>query len=274
MMEVFNYFESVSKATAWAVFSAVVLLFVLIPIGPLMGRAIRVFLSKEQPEIRDFSWRRIPNYKLAEDENRTLYLQSEKDSQCLQGTRLMLNWEVIGAFRVDILPIKKRISGNAALVTVQPFNRHFKLIAYTWKGKLSKELIIPSNAVFALNSMNLSHDASFGQTATSWSKTPLSEAHKTSNNSWKTTKLRWQGALPGTSLSASSSRDQFSGPFKVNTRQLSREPLSHFDFTRWSHRFQSPPPAPMKLFNPSAYTQAIRGQEINHSETNAFKRDE
>lgn len=257
MMQLFHTIEGMSETSIGAIICAVSLIFLLIPFLSIIQKAFRALLSNEAPEIRDFSWRLIPNPKLSDEENRTLYLSSGEPVNFIQGTSLMLNWDVRGSFRIDLHPIKKRIQGNTALVPIHKGTMQFKLVAFTWRGKFVEELTIPSNALHALQSLNLSEDGSFGQPAHEWIVPAMSNAPK------------WSAQIPKKVVLDSSfqwhvisRRLNSKHPPGLLQNQLNTETLApvELNYTRrhaWSPCLKPSTRDRLITFKPAAYSEAI-----------------
>ena len=257
MTQLFHTIEGMSETSIGAIICVVSLIFLIIPFLSEIQKAFRALLSNKVPEIRDFSWRLIPNPKLSGDENRALYLSSGEPVHFIQGTSLLLNWDVQGAFRIDLHPIKKRIQGNTALVSIHKGNMHFKLVAFTWRGKIVKELTIPSDALYALQSLNLSRDASFGQPAKEWTVPAMSNAPKWSAQISK--KVLLDSSLQWRIISRRLNSKHPTGSLQnqLNTQTLTPVELIYTRRHAWSLCLKSSTCDRLITFKPADYSEFV-----------------
>jgi hypothetical protein len=163
MIDFFKWIDSLPVEIAWMYFVLIAALMAIAPFVSTLWRAIYVLYSNEKASILDFSWRFIPNQKMGDNEANYLYVKSTDTPIIYEGMAIMLNWHVSGAFRTDVLPLKKRMKGNAAVVTVRKGRNIFTLVAYTWKGKIQQDIIIEASSVRTLNTLNISGETYFGQ---------------------------------------------------------------------------------------------------------------
>jgi hypothetical protein len=174
MIEFFQWIDSLPDEMAWLLLASIAFVMAIVPFLGTIWRAIYVLFSNEKTGVHDFSWRFIPNRKMADDGERKLYVTPSERPVIYEGMVIMLTWNVGGAFRTDVLPVKKRMKGNVAFVPVRKGRNVFTLVAYTWKGKIRKELVIEAASVRNLSTLNLSKETFFGQpaqqlTSTRWS---------------------------------------------------------------------------------------------------------
>ena len=174
MIEFFQWIDSLPDEMAWLLLASIAFVMAIFPFLGTIWRAIYVLFSNEKTGVHDFSWRFIPNRKMDDDGERTLYVTPSERPVIYEGMVIMLTWHVGGAFRTDVLPVKKRMKGNVAFVPVRKGRNVFTLVAYTWRGKIRKELVIEAASVRNLCTLNLSKETFFGQqpqqlTSTRWS---------------------------------------------------------------------------------------------------------
>lgn len=80
----------------------------------------------------------------------------------VEDTTAILHWEVEGAYRIDVLPIGRRLKGNAAEVVIKPGLNRFVLYAYGLSGKAEAVLTLPTNATKQLSVAPMGRNISGG----------------------------------------------------------------------------------------------------------------
>ena len=175
MGEFFEWIGSLETELQWMLFISVALLMALFPYLGLIGRYVYLGLANTKPQIVNFSWRLIPDTKLGKIEDKNYFVTRSEKPVLYDGMLLMLNWHVVGAYRVDISPMGQNIKGNCAYLSLKSGNNIFKLTAFTVKGKLSGELRIDSAEIRKLATFNISREAHFGQPNSELNTLKLSE---------------------------------------------------------------------------------------------------
>jgi len=177
MIDFFKWISNLKPQDAWVLFACVALLLAIMPYFGIIFKAIKVLLVNEKPTIIDFSWRLIPDAKIARSDTGKDYYISGNDGVILyEGMVVLLNWNVKGAFRVDLLPIGKNLTGNTTKIIIRSTQTKFLLVAYTWTGKLTRELVINKGEILKINTFNISRETNFEQPATSLETSNLSES--------------------------------------------------------------------------------------------------
>lgn len=163
--QLFRWLSERSALHLWLLFAGTAVLMMVIP----FLRHIRVLLaglfSGERPMIHDFSWRLVPEMALTEDERSRYYVAPPVPRTVVSGMAVLLNWQVTGAWRVDLLPVAVDVKGNSAWVTVDADRLTFVLRAHTWRGVLTKEIDLREIRLRYLKTLSLSADDHFGQPA-------------------------------------------------------------------------------------------------------------
>lgn len=174
MIEFFKWVDSLPVEMAWLLLASISFAMALAPFVGTLWKAFSVLFRNEKAEIHDFSWRFIPNWKMGGTDKGTLHVLPSERPVVYEGMVIMLSWHVRGAFRTDVLPLKKRMKGNVAFVPVHAGRNVYALEAHTWKGKIRKELVIEASTVRKLHTFNLSKEAFFGQPSHDLKSAPLS----------------------------------------------------------------------------------------------------
>ncbi|NBN99674.1 MAG: hypothetical protein EBV19_10620, partial [Flavobacteriia bacterium] len=114
-------------------------------------------------EVVDFSWRHAQDYYLCTLKGKSYYWNPDGKSFVLEGGKILLNWKVVGAFRIDIVEIGSNLSGNSVSVIARKEHNTYTLIAHTLWGKLTHVLEIPQEVYRTLQTVNFSEDGHFRQ---------------------------------------------------------------------------------------------------------------
>lgn len=157
----FQWIATLSPPLVWSMFIFLCLLMVIYPFHKQLKKIITNKLSKVSPEIIDFSWRLTPEHFLFHFKDSSYYITSKKNDFLIEGGKILINWNVIGAYRIDIENIGQNLKGNSAWVTVSKEKHAFKLIAFTINGKLEENIEIDQELIKSLDTLNLSKDVHF-----------------------------------------------------------------------------------------------------------------
>lgn len=165
MTTIFKWIDSLNPLQAWTLFGLVCIFLSIIPYYNTIKRVLIIVFSNEPSDILDFSWRMAPDHLLVKKGDKKYYIKSHETQFILEGGKLILNWHVRGAYRIDIVGLGKKIKGNSAFVVASKEKCSYTLIAYTIKGKLTKSITIDSTYIKTLNTFNISGGGQFKQQA-------------------------------------------------------------------------------------------------------------
>lgn len=163
MKEALTWIGEQSSLTLWLVFAGVCLLLILIPSYRKIVKLLSAFFSFRRAEVVDFSWRHAQDYYLCTLKGKAYYWNPDGKSFVLEGGKILLNWKVVGAFRIDIVEIGSNLSGNSVSVIARKEHNKYTLIAHTLWGKLTHVLEIPQEAYRTIQTVNFSEDGHFRQ---------------------------------------------------------------------------------------------------------------
>lgn len=161
MTKYIDWISQQEEKTLWIIFLSITLLFILLPNISFIYRFLKSIYLFKQARIIDFSWRVSPDIFLGKIENKEHFWHSNQHSFVIEGGKIILNWHVIGAYRIDLMPLKKRIKGNTAEIIAQKNNNRFQLIAKTAFKTLIQEIEIPKAYFKTVETMNFSGDNHF-----------------------------------------------------------------------------------------------------------------
>jgi hypothetical protein len=164
MNELFTWLAGLGNIQMGLLIGAVVFAMVAIPYFDLIVRAVVIFFKKEKPAILLFEYRLAPDHLVHTDPQTGVayYVKPSDPSFVLEGGKIMLAWHVTGAYRVDVLPLGQKLSGNVAHLIAHQQNRRFTLVAHTLSaGKLTRTIEIPENRFLSLRTARISRSQRF-----------------------------------------------------------------------------------------------------------------
>ena len=163
MKELLTWIGTLNQLTLWVSFGMVCLLLILYPSFPKLSRIISIFFSFRRSKIKDFSWRHAEDTYLCTIKGKSYYWNASGRSFIVEGGKIMLNWHVVGALRIDIEPIAQNVKGNYLSVIARQESNVYTLVAHTIWGTKTQELVIPKELYRTLQTINLSQDGHFSQ---------------------------------------------------------------------------------------------------------------
>ena len=272
MNSLFQFIDTLSPAALLISGILIAVVMTLIPFLNSIRKALLTLLRNERPEIKDFSWRIAPETKLTEDGEREMYLTSTSKPFVYEGMVLQLNWNVSGAFRVDLNPVKKRIRGNSARVIIHAGQNQYQLVAYTWRGRLRAHLELSAAEVQSLNSLNLGQDTFFGQGEKHALTTGQLSACDSLNATFSRAPLKKLTPLATTTLRPRKTSEHFgfmrTMP-EVSTQSLEPRESTSIEKAELQYRFNNSPLMRGARFNPAPYNEILRySSKSNHQHNN------
>jgi len=105
-----------------------------------------------------FEYSVSPQVLVGKDElGREIYVDNNNSDILIAGSKLTFVWQVEGAYRVDLIPLKKNLSGNSANCLIDSERLEFILEAYGFFGKkCSSTILIPLEKIYHLDITSLS----------------------------------------------------------------------------------------------------------------------
>jgi hypothetical protein len=258
MKELFDWLSTLNSSLLSIIAVIAALIMFLIPFMDQITSIFWIIVSNKKAEIVDFSWRLIPDLNIGERAEKKFYLLKTEHPIIYEGMIILINWQVIGAYRIDIKPLGKNLKGNAAKVVLSSEKCHYTLIAHTLKGKLKKELTIDSIKILKLKTFNISKELLYGQS------NHILKTKELVNNNYnsfekftylffrKLTYLSERVYFKRNSLHMNVKRLYFNTTLKEDKSKL-RNTLTH---SLKNKHF---------IFNPKAYNEAINDFEKNNT---------
>lgn len=154
---------SLDEGLLWSIFLLCAVIMAIVPFWSKIRKALKIKFSNQKSEILDFSWRLAPDHLLFKFKDKDYYLQSDGKQFILEGGVIILSWNVVGAYQIDIEPVGSNLEGNTAVITAKKSACKFILVAHTPKGKLRSVLEIDESLFRDLKTFNLSKELHYKQ---------------------------------------------------------------------------------------------------------------
>lgn len=154
---------SLDEGLLWSIFLLCAIIMAIVPFYSKIRKALKIKFSNQKSEILDLSWRLAPDHLLFKFKDKDYYLQSDGKQFILEGGVIILSWNVVGAYQIDIEPVGSNLKGNTAVITAKKSKRKFTLVAHTPKGKLRSVLEIDAALFRDLKTFNLSKELHYKQ---------------------------------------------------------------------------------------------------------------
>jgi hypothetical protein len=157
MTKLFEWMNNLTYFQGIMILFSVAFVMLIIPYAKTIYNVIILLIKAEKPEILSFDYRIAPDHLFSKTDKNELYLLARDQGFIVNGSAIILTWSVKAAYRVDLLPYGKNLTGNSATVTVKNNNRVFTLEIYTLaRGKLRKTIEIPENLIVDINNLKFS----------------------------------------------------------------------------------------------------------------------
>ena len=206
---------SLDEALLWSIFLLCAVIMAIVPFWSKIRKVLKIKFSNQKSEILDFSWRLAPDHLLFKFKDKDYYLKSDGKQFVLEGGVIILSWNVVGAYQIDIEPVGSNLKGNTAVITAKKSACKFILVAHTPKGKLRSVLEIDEALFRDLKTFNLSKELH----------------HKQSNHDLQTTSL-----TKSTWMHGKYKPGKMAALPKINTSAL-YSCLSRYNYLKMRERF-------------------------------------
>jgi hypothetical protein len=171
----FNWIASLEPEFAWGLFMLVCLFMVILPYSSQIKKWFWMLFSGEPTEIRDFSFRIIPEYYIGEHGLHEYYVLNSERPIYYKGMSLLLCWDTRGALNTKLYKmvgseqdkwtvLHKNPKGNVKVIVLEEGLNSYKLeISFPRRKTIEKIISIQAQPIRKLDTFNLSHDDFFGQ---------------------------------------------------------------------------------------------------------------
>lgn len=146
METLFNYLTSFSKEEGIKYFILLCLALAITPYYKFIIKYVKLFILREELKILSFKYSTTPLHYLIENEDNPEVKNNE--NVLINKTLLNFTWEVKGALKLELLPISKKINGNACSIIIDSTIKKYTLVAYGIMGSKVEAVIDFSDEVF------------------------------------------------------------------------------------------------------------------------------
>ena len=145
----FNYLASLGVEEGIKYFILLCILLTLLPYYETIIKYGKQIVLRENLEIVYFKYSTAPYVCIGKDSNgKELYASNNSDNLLINNSVLNFVWEVKGALKVDLLPVSKKVKGNAASIIIDSNIKKYALVAHGFKGEKIESIIDFSDEVF------------------------------------------------------------------------------------------------------------------------------
>jgi hypothetical protein len=188
MGEFFKWVASLKPEYAWGLFLLLCLFMLILPFAALIKKWFWIIFSGEPTEIRDFSYRIIPERYAGEYGMSMFYVTNSEKPVYFKGMRMLICWDTRGAIRTDLYKLAgshgnqwellhKNLKGNIKVILLDEGINSYKLVITSPKiKKIEQVLVLEVGQIKKLDTFNLSGDDFFGQRTYDLHTARLSEA--------------------------------------------------------------------------------------------------
>lgn len=158
MLTLFKWMSSLSLYEGISYFALVLIILSAIPYSRLLIAFFKHLVYHRDLKIDFFEYSVSPQVLVGKDElGREIYVDNNNSGILIAGSTMTFVWQVEGAYRVDLIPLKKNISGNSANCLIDPARLEFILEAYGFFGKkCSSTILIPIEKIYHLDITSIS----------------------------------------------------------------------------------------------------------------------
>jgi hypothetical protein len=155
-MEYFLYWVSqLSKTQAIVLISAIVLFVVLLPYASVIVKAVKILIRRKKLEVFYFNYF-VSKEQIAYSSEAEGFKLPEPDF-IMEGSPVILYWQVEGALQISIFPGLGKVKGNTAQVVVSRANRTFTIEAKGLSDIITLQVEIPQHKIKSLHTSEISN---------------------------------------------------------------------------------------------------------------------
>lgn len=158
MASLFEWLSRLSPVQGILYFSLMAIIMAIIPYSSLIMAFLKHVVYSKEPAIHHFECIPAPHVFIGKDDKgRDVYVEMNGKDILISGTQMNLVWQVEGAYRVDLHPVKKWIKGNATTVLIDRDTTTFTLDIYGFFGKkVSATIQIPADEIYDVEVTSIS----------------------------------------------------------------------------------------------------------------------
>ena len=147
MTSLFKWLGNLGVFNGTLLFAFICLILALAPYIRLLYKIFLIWRKKEKAEIRTFEYDISVDHKLKDSKGYSIYLLPQDQGFLVNGGKLLLTWNVVGAYRVDLDGVGRDLKGNGAWVIINRDKTTYLMTIHTLQGKKTKLLQIPKDKI-------------------------------------------------------------------------------------------------------------------------------
>lgn len=177
MINFFEWLSEFSLREGILYFFLLSLVLAIMPYTSVIMLFLRHIVHSKELKILHFEYSVAPQQYIGKDkEGRDIYIEVKGRDILINGTRMFLVWQVEGAYRIDLHPIKKNIKGNATVLLIDRTRTEFTLEAYGFGGKrIRAHIQLPIDHIYNLDVSEISSYHHLVRHVPAIHTTPISE---------------------------------------------------------------------------------------------------
>lgn len=145
----FNFLASLSLEEGIKYFILLCFILTILPYYSIIVKYAKQIVLRENLEIVYFKYSTAPYVCIGNDSNgKEIYASNNSENLLINNSVLNFVWEVKGALFVDLLPVGKKLKGNASSVIINSDIKKYTLVAHGFKGEKMESVIDFSDEVF------------------------------------------------------------------------------------------------------------------------------
>ena len=158
MFSLFKWMSTLSIYEGISYFILLLIILLVIPYTSIISTFFKFLIYKHELKILFFEYSVTPEVLVGKDDlGREIYVDTSETDILIAGTKITFVWQVQGAYRVNLIPLKKNLSGNSANFLIVPLCLEFILEAYGFFGKkCSSTILIPIEKIYHLDITSIS----------------------------------------------------------------------------------------------------------------------
>ena len=145
----FNYLASLGVEEGIKYFILLCLTLAVLPYYEIFAKYGKQIVLREELKIITFEYATSSFVYVGKDsKGKQLFTANNNENLLINNSVLNFVWEVKGALKVDLLPICKKVKGNAASIIIDSNIKKYTLVAHGFKGEKIESVIDFSDEVF------------------------------------------------------------------------------------------------------------------------------
>lgn len=159
MSSLFEWIHNLTVSEGISYFSLLMVSLAIIPYSNIILSFLKHIVYGKELKINYFKYTVSPYILVGKDKNdQEIYVDVNNDDLFISGSNIHFVWQVDGAYRVDLKPVRNHIKGNTATLVIDPRNTTFTLEAYGFFGKKISSIIeLPSDKIFHVDVSSISN---------------------------------------------------------------------------------------------------------------------